>query len=265
MSAPRYEPGVPCWVDTLQPDPQAALGFYGDLLGWEFSGPGPMPGDPPGEYFVARVGGRDVAGIGTQPAGGAAPAWITHVAVGSADDAARAAAGAGGRVVAEPFDVPPAGRIAVIADPAGAVFCAWEAGQREGAQLVNAPGAWAMSRLSTPDPDGAKAFYAAVLGWEADAVDFGGAQIVLWRLPGYVGGLPEQPAPRDVVAVMAPGDGSEARWDVDFWVHDADAIAAGAERLGGSVVVAPHDTPGFRNTVVADPAGAVLSVSRLVI
>ena len=37
-----YEPGVPCWVDTLQPDPEAAMAFYGALFGWEFAGPGPM-------------------------------------------------------------------------------------------------------------------------------------------------------------------------------------------------------------------------------
>jgi uncharacterized protein len=265
MSEPRYQPGVPCWVETLQPDPQAAVGFYGELLGWEFSEPGSMPGDPPGQYFVARVDGRDVAGVGSQPRGDAAPepGWITHMRVDSAAAAARAAARAGGRVVAPPFDVPPAGRLAVLADPAGAVFCAWEPGQREGAQLVNAPGAWAMSQLVTPDTEGAKAFYEAVLGWEADAFDFGGAEVFLWRLPGYVGGLPEQPVPRDVVGVMMRGD--DARWDVDFWVHDADATAERAARLGGSVVVAPHDVPGFRNAIVAEPYGAPLSVSQLVI
>ena len=30
-----YEPGVPCWVDTRQPDPQAAVDFYTRLFGWE--------------------------------------------------------------------------------------------------------------------------------------------------------------------------------------------------------------------------------------
>ena len=61
----QYPAGVPCWVETLQPDPQAALDFYGPLFDWEFAGPGPVPGDPPGKYFVARVRGRDVAGIGS--------------------------------------------------------------------------------------------------------------------------------------------------------------------------------------------------------
>ena len=76
----RYQAGVPCWVETLQPDVQAALDFYGSLFGWEFAGPGSMPGDRPGQYFVARVRGRDVAGIGSLPTRDGLPAatWVTH-------------------------------------------------------------------------------------------------------------------------------------------------------------------------------------------
>ena len=122
-----YEPGVPCWIDILQRDPDAAMAFYAGLFGWEFAGPGAMPGDPPGRYFVARLRGRDIAGIGSQPAGDAsAPqAWSTYVSVASADEAALAAADAGGAVLVEPFDVLPAGRMAVLADPAGAGVRSW--------------------------------------------------------------------------------------------------------------------------------------------
>ncbi len=52
----EYPPGAPCWVDTVQPDPRAALRFYGPLLGWSFDPPVPMPGGLPGDYFTARVG-----------------------------------------------------------------------------------------------------------------------------------------------------------------------------------------------------------------
>jgi hypothetical protein len=62
-----YPPGVPCWVDTLQPDVDGAMRFYGDLMGWTFEGPGEMPDVPSGRYYVARLRGRDVAGIGTRP------------------------------------------------------------------------------------------------------------------------------------------------------------------------------------------------------
>jgi hypothetical protein len=85
-----------------------------------------------------------------------------------------------------------------------------------------------------------------------------------WRLPGYVGGEPEQPVPRDVVAVMTPmADGRAPRWSVNFWVDDADAVAAKAAERGGRVVAPPADGPGFREAAVIDPQGASLSISQL--
>src|ERR1700757_1356432 len=74
----QYPAGVPCFVEALTPDLDAALRFYRGVFGWTFAGPGAMPGDPPGDYFVARVDGDDVAGIGSAPAGqGAAGGWPT--------------------------------------------------------------------------------------------------------------------------------------------------------------------------------------------
>jgi uncharacterized protein len=262
----QYQPGVPCWVDTAQPDVDAAMDFYGQLFGWEFAGPGEMPGDPPGRYYVARLRGRDVAGLSSMPAGTEPPvAWTTHVSVENVQTVAERAAAAGGSVIAPPFDVPPAGRMAVVSDPAGAVFGAWEADVRQGAQVINEPSAWAMSRLDTPDPDGSRAFYGDVFGWQGDAFEFGDQQMHLWRLPGYVGGEPNQPVPRDVVGVMARSNGgAPARWNVDFWIDDADRAAALTERLGGQVLMGPVDAPGFRTAALRDPQGAVFSVSQLV-
>ena len=262
----RYPAGVPCWVETLQPDVQAALDFYAPVFGWEFTGPGEMPGDPPGHYFVGRLKGRDVAGVGSLLDQRHRPSWVTYVRVESTDDVVKKVEHAGGKVLDGPVDAPPAGRFAVLSDPSGAVVCAWEAGTREGAQLVNEPGAWAMSTLHVADIEEAKSFYGTVFGWEPE--QFG--PVTLWRLPGYVGGEPRQPVPRDVVGVMAPiaaganGAAAQPRWSVDFWIADADAATARAAALGGSVIMAPHDTPGFRSSVIADPQGAVFSISQLV-
>jgi predicted enzyme related to lactoylglutathione lyase len=88
--------------------------------------------------------------------------------------------------------------------------------------------------------------------------------MVLWRVPGYVGGVPEQPVSREVVAVMArAGDGEAAHWRVDFWIADADAAASRAGELGGSVVAGPDHAGPFREALLADPAGATFSVSQL--
>jgi len=258
-----YPPGVPCWVETLQAEPQAAIAFYSGLFGWEIVGPGPMP-DADGEYYVARVGGHDVAGIATRPKGVAAPAWTTYVRVDDADAAAARARSAGGAVVVAPFDADPAGRAAVLACPGGAVFGVWQAHAREGAQLVNAPNAWAMSTLRTSDLSGAKSFYGALFGWHPQTFGAGARTVTLSRLPGYVGGTEAQPVPRDVVACMIDsGDVASASWNVDFWVDDTDAATLRAAQLGGAVVVPPFDTPMFRQAVLADREGATFSISEL--
>ncbi len=178
----RYPHGVPCWIDTAQPDPQAAARFYGELFGWTLTDQ--RPPDSPGRYFMAQLGG--LAAIGSQPPGSPpTPTWNTYVAVGSADDTAARVRDTGGRVLAEPFDVFDSGRMAMFADPSGAVFNVWQANRHIGAQVVNEPGTWNFSTLNTRDLEGSKAFYGAVFGWEAATFDLGAGDVTMWRMPGY--------------------------------------------------------------------------------
>jgi len=62
---------------------------------------------------------------------------------------------------------------------------------------------------------------------------------------------------------MAPPNAAvPPHWNVNFRVDDADAIAAHATELGGSVMMPPADGGGFRSAALADPQGAVFSVSQ---
>src|SRR5918992_5946977 len=93
-----YIPGVPCWADTSQPDPEAAAAFYGELFGWELEDAMP-PGSEAG-YFMARIRGGDVAAVGSIPEGAPPVAtWNTYVSVDSADGTAAKVRDAGGTVV----------------------------------------------------------------------------------------------------------------------------------------------------------------------
>ena len=262
----RYEHGVPCWVDTLHPDPDAAIAFYAGTFGWEFGSPGDMPGDPPGRYFVAQLRGHDVAGVGSLPANAQPlpPSFNMHVCVDSADDAVAAAQSAGGTVLVRPFDAPPAGRMAVLADPTGAPVCVWQPAARQGARRVNEAGAWTMSQLHTPDPERAATFYGAVFGWTTETFGEGEGAVTMFRLPGYVGGEPEQPVSREVVATMGVAQGGESpRWSANFWVDDVDAVAQSAERYGGRTVAPAFDSPISRTAIIADPYGVTFSVSNV--
>lgn len=270
-----YIPGVPCWIDTTQPDPEAAAAFYGELFGWATEDV--MPPDAPGRYLIGRLRGGDVAAIGSQPEGAPATAvWNTYVWVDSADATAAKARAAGGAVLTEPFDVMSAGRMAVLADPEGAVICAWEPREHRGAKVVNEHGSLNFNVLSTRDVDRAKAFYGDVFGWEAVDIDGG----TMWALPGYCDHLEEREpglrermremgAPErfeDVVASVLPIPADQpdapANWGVTFAVDDADATAATAASLGATVLVPPADAPWVRMTVIADPAGAVFTASQ---
>jgi hypothetical protein len=273
-----YIPGVPCWIDTSQPNPEAAVDFYSGLFGWEFEDV--MPPDAPGKYFMARMRGGDVAAVGSIPEGAPPMAtWNTYVWVESADEAASKVADAGGKALMDPFDVMDSGRMAVFADPEGAAFFVWQAKQHKGARIVNEAGSLNFNGLNTRDVEGAKSFYGAVFGWQTITLD-GGAE--MWTLPGYGDHLEESnpelrkqmaeagaPAGfEDVVASINPIRDDQPdvppHWNVTFAVDDADATAAKASDLGGQVVVPPFDAPWVRMTVIADPQGATFIASKFV-
>src|SRR5262245_60669613 len=130
-----YIPGVPCWVDTSEPDPEAAASFYRGLFGWEIENV--MPAGSGADYFMGRIRGGDVAAVGGIPEGAPSQAmWNTYIWVNSADDAAAKARDAGGSAM-DPFDVMDAGRMAVLTDPEGASINVWEPKQNRGAKVVN--------------------------------------------------------------------------------------------------------------------------------
>jgi predicted enzyme related to lactoylglutathione lyase len=270
-----YLPGVPCWADTSQPDPKAATEFYGGLFGWEFESA--LPEDYLAEYYTARIDGRSVAAVGSIPEGAPEMAvWNTYIWVESADETASKVKDAGGSVVTEPFDIFDSGRMAVFADPEGAVICVWQANEHKGAQLVNEPGSVSFNGLNTRDVEAAKKFYGSVFGWET--IDVGEAE--MFTMPGYGDHLESiQPGTRErnkgwgspegyeeVVATIAQVSDDQpdtpAHWSVTIATDDPDATAEKATELGGKLIVPPFDAPWIRMTVISDPQGAMFIASK---
>lgn len=294
-----YIPGVPCWVEAAEPDPEAAVEFYGDLFGWRFDNAIPTASE--GAYLIARhqvasssifdvsgaVRSGDVAGVRAVPRELSPTAtWNTYFWVSSADEAVSRVGDAGGDVVVEPFDLENACRMALLADPEGAVFGVWEAKDHSGARLVNDPGAPVFNGLNTRDIDGARSFYGSVFGWQTGPIG-GGAEG--WTLPEYGDWLEREHHPglrrqmaaagaptgfEDIVAAIIPvaDDQPEtpAHWSVTFATDDTDATAAKASELGAEVIVPPFDAPWstaeytIRLTVIRDPQGATFSASRFI-
>jgi predicted enzyme related to lactoylglutathione lyase len=251
MEMTSYDPGVPCWVDLGTPDVAKAAAFYADLFGWEC----PEGTEETGGYRVCTLRGRAAAGMMTQQNPGP-PAWTSYVNVTDADATAAAVTANSGQVFMPPMDVMDIGRMAVFADPIGAVFGVWQARAFKGAEIVNEPGALSWNELVTTDVPASKAFYGAVLGWSSVTHGEGPGAYTEWQIGGRsIGGMMQKPPqmPAEVPSY----------WGVYFTVTNTDDAVARVQSLGGAVMSPPMDIEPGRFSVVADPTGAVFNVIAL--
>jgi predicted enzyme related to lactoylglutathione lyase len=170
------------------------------------------------------------------------------VSVADADATAARVVEHGGSTAMVPFDVLQVGRMAVLADPAGASFAIWQPREHPGAAFVNEPGALCWNELITPDVATAMAFYGPVFGWADVPMPMGDGQYdVLMLGERAIGGI---------VAAAGP-----PWWQVSFAVADCDVAVAEAVALGGSIDEAPEDLPDVgRFALLVDPHGARFGV-----
>ena len=273
MTERTYPNGVPCWIDTEQPEVEAATAFYGALFGWTFEDA--MPSGAPSRYMIASLSSEDVCAIAGP--GKVAAAWRTYIAVDDADVAVERLVSAGAMLRSAPANAGDGGRGAVLADPEGIEFRVWQAGRRLGAQVVNRPGAWNFSDLHSSDPKAAIAFYEKAFGWQTDDLGFA----TLLRRPGYGDhleatvdpdirarqaavqeGAMVPPGFEDAIAwVAATREGESPQWHVSFSVADRDQTAAEAERLGAEVL-RRDDSLWTRSALIRDPQGAEFTASQ---
>lgn len=250
-----YEPGTPCWIDLGTPDQDAAADFYGALFGWSLVED--ENAEQTGGYRTAQADGKAVGGVMRLMQEGQPPAWVTYVSVEDADATAAKAREAGGNPIVEPMTVLDYGRMAIFADPTGAVFGLWQPGKHSGAERVNEAGAFSWSEINTRDPEAAKAFYGDVFGWTFEDKEFEGVGTYTTIANGSntFGGLID-------MSGMVP-DEVPPHWLVYFSVEDADAAAATAKERGGDVAFGPQDIQGVgRFAVLRDPWGAAFAVIR---
>lgn len=242
--------GTPCWIDLGVTDIPKAISFYSGLFGWDIQQGGPETGG----YSMAHIDGRGVAGIGPKMGPPEAPSsWTTYIATADADATAARIKGAGGQLLMDPMDVMDVGRMAVAADTTGAVFGIWQARAFSGAQVANAPGALTWTEHMSRDFEGAKAFYAAVFGYEYGDMSGDGFSYATLLLAGHeVGGIGGYPAdvPQNVPAA----------WSTYFGAADTDNSVATVTKLGGGVVRPATDSPYGRMATVTDDQGAMFSL-----
>ncbi|UQA92205.1 VOC family protein [Streptomyces halobius] len=251
VTAP-YQPGTPCWVDLAALDQQAALDFYSHVFGWS-GGIGPPEH---GGYSVCLLDDKPVAGIMAATPMDDQPApptvWTTYLASADANATKQAIESAGGTVVMPVMDVTTLGRMAIAADPTGAVFGIWQAVDFPGAGIVNEHGTVIWNELNTTHQDAAAAFYKTALGIDSEAVK-GAEDYFALKVNGRpVGGM--QSLPPD----LPPG--APSHWLTYFAVADTDGTVAKVTAAGGSALREPFDMIAGRMAVVTDPQGATFAV-----
>ncbi len=252
------------WYELLTTDADAAAAFYGMVIGWSSQSSG-MP-DMDYRFFSSGDGSDTKDGVGgfmaiTQEMAehGARPCWVGYIGVDDVDTSVTELVDKGGAVLMPAMDLEGVGRMAMVADPQGAVFYVMKGASDETshsfAALAPKLGHCAWNELSTSDPEAAKSFYGAMFGWSKDGeLDMGpmGKYEFLnvsggrFMLGAVMPRMPEMPV---------------SAWSFYFRVPDIDSGAAAIGANGGAILQAPMEIPGGDYSLMAlDPAGAAFGL-----
>jgi uncharacterized protein len=251
----QHAAGTFCWIELGTTNQNAAKNFYSSLFGWRASD---SPMGPGSVYTIFKLEGRDAAAGYTltpeQRAAGVPPHWLVYVSVENADDAAGRAAERGGKVMQPALDVMDFGRMAVLQDPAGAVFAVWQPKAHGGIGIGGVDGTLCWADLSVPNREGVESFYSDLFGWYIGKEDEA-PEHAYWHIKNgeeFIGGIP--PA-------TYHGPGAPPHWLAYFLVSDCDTSAAKAKELGGNLYLPPITVEDVgRMAVLADPQGAVFAL-----
>jgi len=252
---PSANKGLFVWYEHLTKDPQAAIAFYGEVVGWKTQ---PFPG---GGGYIMWVGSQGPLGgvmeLPEQAAKmGAPPHWMAHVQVDDVDATAALTKKLGGKVHKEPTDIPTVGRFAVIADPQGAAIAIFTPNSEMTLHDPSKVGEFCWNELLTSDSVAAFKFYSALFGWKvSQEMDMGA--MGTYRIFGVgekrVGGMMTTPKG----APMPP------MWLYYVETSDLDAAIGRATKKGAKVMNGPMDVPGGgRIAQLMDPQGAAFALHQ---
>ncbi len=232
------------WVDLAAKDFDTQVAFYNDMMGWTtFKAPGT-------DYTMFMVDDQPVAGImPLSPGMGEMPSvWSTYVNVADAAATCEKAKQAGGSILQEPFEITETGRIAVIADPAGAVICVFQGGSA-GFKLLDEPGAPCWFEVMSHDATASIGFYEELFGWQPEKMP-GPMDYTIFKLgDAGIGGCMQigDPIPADI----------PSHWQVSFSIDgEISQFMAKAIDKGATVMMGPMETEYGHGAVMMDPGGA---------
>ena len=243
----------PVWIDLMTSDTEASRKFYAEVFDWDVE----VDPDPKyGGYAMAKVGGHQVAGIAAKQMPEAPTAWSIYIGTSDAKDLAKKITAAGGKVIAEPFEVMGQGTMAVFQDPSGAFISAWQP-QQMGGFHSEEPNTFGWAELNARGLDKVLPFYKNVFGWgtkestAGDETPYTEFQIGDQSVAGAMEMNP-----------MVPGH-VPSYWMVYFNVSDLDKSFKKAIDSGATEMMAPAEMGGERFAIVTDPQGAAFGLLQI--
>ena len=251
MSTVQTRVGTFVWHEQVSSEPAEAKEFYGQLFGWgtEVFGEGEF------DYAMIAVGEQTHGGYAKAMEGAPPPHWLGHVLVESTDETVEKAKAAGGTLLAGPFDMEGAGRMAIVADPQGAFLGVYQ----RFSEGTGSEGVFVWDELMTSDVEDAKRFYGEVFGWTPHEFE-GPADAPPYTL--FRAGDADR-AGCMAITPEAKAMGAAPHWIPYIGVEDVDAAAARATDLGATIYLEPRDIPTIgRIAVFGDPTGATVGLFR---
>lgn len=247
-------PGSWIWYELLTSDVEAALRFYGSVIGWQPKPHVVVPG-----YYLFAAKDADIGGMMAlaPEIGLRRPVWLGYVAVESVDATVASMVEDGARNCVPPTTYPGVGRFAMLTDPQGAPFYVMRPAPESGGESRSfgaEVGHCQWNELLTGDPVAAVAFYTRQLGWEKGEV------LPMGPLGDYQFLLS---AGLRFGAAMKRGDpAAPPLWRFYFGVDDIDRAAKAVVDGGGTLKGEPQQVPGGAFAAAAvDPQGAEFGIS----
>src|SRR5712671_3730462 len=152
------------WEELMTTDKASASGFYGKIAGLKTKA---APFDP--NYTMFQGSNGNMGGLMLLPdeakAMGTPPMWISYIGTPNADETARRVTSLGGKVHKQPWDIADGGRIAIVADPQGAVFAIYANPKATDAPPAAKMGHASWHELATSDYAAGFLFYQNLFGW----------------------------------------------------------------------------------------------------
>lgn len=241
------------WYDLFTTDPAAAVGFYGDVIGWK-TRPFGDDGYRMWEGSQGPLGG--VIELPKELIERSIPShWMSHVQVSDVHATVAEVKTLGGKVHHEPTRIPTIGTFAVIGDPQGAVINAFTPERPMTPHDRAKPGEFGWSELLIPDVTAALSYYRKIFGWKKRGeVDMGpmGVYTIYGDDARDLGGM--MPLPKEIPWPV---------WNYYVEVADIDEAIARAKAKGGKLVHGPHEVPGGgRAAQLQDPQGCAFALSQ---